>query len=166
MDAEKHLRVIIREVVYIGGFGSYFRILLYIFQVVAALLISRHYLHSDRLREYAVNTLRSGNYRLYSKGEGVVRPFSERATAVLSKRGKWCIWRDRAGELLTFSGDCRSWRPGDKFSFEWIDAPATVDKRYVVEIVRVIFFAMNVYYFVLYDQEGNYVASLWVVWHS
>lgn len=157
-----------REVVCITGSSVPYRIILCIFQIVASLLVSIHYLRSDSLSEYAVNTLRSGGYRWYSKGEIIVRPFSGRVTTVLSKRENLCIWHQQGSELLTFSGNCRSWRAGDEFSFVWIEVPTlpTMDNRYDAEIVRVIFFPMNVYYFVLRDREGNYVGSLWVVWHS
>lgn len=157
-----------REVVCITGSGVSYRIILCTLQIVTSAIISVHYLRSDRLREYVINALRSGSYRWYSKGEITVRPFSGRVTAVLSQRKNLCVWHSQGGELLTFSGNCRSWRTGDEFSFVWIEVPTlpTLDNRYDVDIVRVIFFPMNVYYFVLRDWEGNYAGSLWVVWHS
>lgn len=152
----------------ITGSSAPYRIILCIFQITVSVFLMNHYLRSDLVREYAMNALRSGSYRWYSKGEITIRPFSGRVTAVLSEKKNQCIWHKQGSELLTFSGNCRSWRTGDEFSFSWIENPTlpTMGNRYDVEIVRVIFSPMNVYYFVLRDREGNYAGSLWVVWHS
>lgn len=165
----RRLEATIKEVVcIISSGGGSFRLLLCLIQLVVALIVAYNYLRRDTLQEYAANMLRFTNYRTHYKSVGVVRSFSGEVNTVLMRKGTRCVWFSQNDELLTLLGCCPEWQVGDKFSFAWVDVPSApaTDGRYVIEVVRVLLFPMNVYYFVLRDQEGRYAGSLRVVWHS
>lgn len=155
----------IKEVVFLGG-GI--RQIVHIFQAMAAIMILWYFPINEGIQRYALALLRAGNYRAMIEGSCQINFFVGRVEAELSRRPNSLIWVHNGEVVLTLSREYLSWRDGDRFSLSWLEKRAAIsrDRIYTARLVPVFISALNKYYVVLYDQEGNYAGVILLVWHS
>ena len=156
------------EVVFLVVFYGGIRLMIQIFQVIAAITILWRIPINEGVQRYALALLRTGHYRAVIEGSCQITFFVGRIEAKLSRQPNALIWVHKEKVVLTLSGDYPSWRDSDRFSLLWLenDAVSYPDRIYAAKVVPVFISALNKYYVVFYDQDGNYAGVILLVWHS
>ena len=160
-------------------YGDFIYLVMGIVQAIFAAGLLRAATEHETVALQYERLLASGAYKHVCRGVATIRTegiTSEKQSECWllrdSTRFRFVTHRGKTILSLALEPDCRvasSWQQNERFRVRWLRLPPAVVKNqseYRVEVVRSLFSANNIYYLVLLDQEGNYVASIQLVWHS
>ena len=133
----------------------------------------------ENVRRQCEILLSIGNYTAVCDGIAEVRIAQSLATQVVEcelvkypNRLEWVSKQQDMYLTVYFINRCyliNSWQQGERFSLQPLQflSPKEINNsKYKIVFVRNLLPAMNIFYLVLYDMEGHYVAGFQMVWHS